>query len=338
MRVVVIGAGMAGLACAEALADRGCAVTLFDKGRGPGGRMSTRRVETPTGRLSFDHGAQYFTARDPAFLAQVRHWHGEGLVAPWTLAGEDAWVGTPAMNAPLARLAARLGVRFAHHVMGLVRVAGGWQVRLADGTCHGPFDAAVVAVPAEQALAFLGAHDLAMAGRAIAARSQPCWTVLAAFAAPLPVASDVVRDHGALAWAARNGAKPGREGAETWVLQAGGSWSAERIEAEPEQVARLMLAELAALAGGSQLPEPTYLAAHRWRYAMSAGAAATALWNPVLGLGACGDWLLGPRVELAWLSGRALARRMQTRGDSLARGQLVMEGMVPGGGIEPPTP
>lgn len=45
MTVAIIGAGMAGLSCARALVQAGVAVELFDKGRGPGGRMSTRRVE-----------------------------------------------------------------------------------------------------------------------------------------------------------------------------------------------------------------------------------------------------------------------------------------------------
>ena len=61
MQFAIIGAGMAGIACADALQAAGHAVAVFDKGRGPGGRMSTRRMETPLGTVAFDHGAQYFT-------------------------------------------------------------------------------------------------------------------------------------------------------------------------------------------------------------------------------------------------------------------------------------
>lgn len=57
MRIAVIGAGIAGLACADELRRHDHPVTLFDKGRGPGGRMSTRRLDTPAGQASFDHGA-----------------------------------------------------------------------------------------------------------------------------------------------------------------------------------------------------------------------------------------------------------------------------------------
>jgi len=58
---------------------------------------------------------------------------------------------------------------------------------------------------------------------------------------------------------------------------------------------------------GWPLPTPLTATAHRWRYARSGAAGDGCLWNPNLRLGACGDWLIGPRVEAAWRSGRRLA-------------------------------
>ncbi|KQN90093.1 hypothetical protein ASE95_15430 [Sphingomonas sp. Leaf231] len=105
MRIGIIGVGMAGLSCAQTLRHQGHNVIVFDKGRGPGGRMSTRRVGTPLGEAAFDHGAQYLTVRDPAFLAQVDRWVRDGRVARWSRAGADDWVGTPAMNEPIRAIA-----------------------------------------------------------------------------------------------------------------------------------------------------------------------------------------------------------------------------------------
>ncbi len=68
-KVAVIGAGISGLMCARTLADHGCDVSVFEKSRGVSGRMSTRRVDDS---LSFDHGAQYFTARDRSLQAVCR--------------------------------------------------------------------------------------------------------------------------------------------------------------------------------------------------------------------------------------------------------------------------
>jgi renalase len=110
-----------------------------------------------------------------------------------------------------------------------------------------------------------------------------------------------------LAWAARNGSKPGRTPGEAWVVQAEGTWSHAHLEQPADDVAQTMLKALAALAGDAPLPALRHLSAHRWRYAMVRSAEHGALWNKALRLGACGDWLLGPRVELAWRSGRQLA-------------------------------
>ena len=80
MQIAIVGAGMAGLSCATRLAALGHEIALFDKGRGPGGRMATRRVEADGTMLRFDHGAQYFTARDPRFVEQVARWEREGVL------------------------------------------------------------------------------------------------------------------------------------------------------------------------------------------------------------------------------------------------------------------
>lgn len=305
MRIAIVGAGMAGLACAERLAAAGRDVALFDKGRAAGGRMSTRRLATPEGEAAFDHGAQYMTARDPAFRARLERWRDAGLVARWPAAGQDAWVGTPGMNAPVRAMAAALGVRWEARVERLSRGAQGWHLG-GEGIDEGPFGAVVVAVPAEQAVELLGACDRDMAGRAAATPSDPCWTVMAAFAERLPI-EDVIRDAGPIGWAARNSAKPGRSGPESWVIQAGPAWSRANLERGRDEVARDLASIFATSCTTSREIAPITLAAHRWRYARSGAAGDGLLWDPMARLGACGDWLLGPRVECAWLSGDRLA-------------------------------
>jgi renalase len=127
-RVAVVGAGISGLTAASRLARGGCAVTVYETGRGPGGRTSTRRAGPDGAGWQFDHGAQYFSAKDPAFRAIVEDWRAEGLVAEWTgvfgtldattgtFVREDPqetkerWVGTPSMNAIAKGLSRRAGI------------------------------------------------------------------------------------------------------------------------------------------------------------------------------------------------------------------------------------
>ena len=311
MQIAIVGAGMAGLSCATRLAALGHEVALFDKGRGPGGRMATRRVEADGTMLRFDHGAQYFTARDPRFVEQVARWEREGVVARWDAAGEDAWVGTPAMNAPIKAMAGRHDVQFGTRIEQLLRDGDGWQLD-GEGAPDRRFDAVVVALPAEQAGPLLQQHASAMGDLADTTRSAPCWTIMAAFEQRLPSEQDSIRHHGAIGWAARNNAKPGRGSAECWVVQASPDWSREHLEDEATAVETALLDQLADAIGGP-LPPRLAISAHRWRFARSDSAGEEALWDAQQRIGVCGDWLLGPRVEAAYLSGLILAETVGGR-------------------------
>lgn len=310
MKVVVVGAGMAGLACARGLLDAGHAVTLIDKGRGPGGRLSARRVAVGSDEVVFDHGAPFFTAGDPAFEAQVRLWQTAGQVAPWPPAGEGAWVGTPAMNSPLKAMAANLDVQWGTRVERLVQTPQGWSVVTDTG---GPLeaDSVVVAVPAEQASALLEPVSADFAALARSAGSRPCWTLMQAFSAPLSSLQDCVRgrDNSALGWAIRNSAKPGRAPVEAWVVYAGSDWSMRNLDLPPDEV-EAALASALFEATGAAPQVPLVCVVHRWRYARSRPGGPGIQWNPAQMLGVCGDWLLGDTVENAWLSGTGLAQQM----------------------------
>ncbi|GGD84959.1 FAD-dependent oxidoreductase [Tsuneonella deserti] len=311
MHIAIIGAGIAGLACADGLTAAGHSVALFDKARGAGGRMSTRRLQTPAGEVAVDHGAQYFTVRDTEFSRQVAVWANLGLAEPWPIAGPDAWVGVPRMNSVVGEMARRHDVTWNCVVQGLVRDQGRFHLACQTGQ-RGPFDAAVLAIPAEQAAVILSLHDLEMTRLALGARSQPCWAAMFAFEPPLADLPGALRSSGAIAWAAGNKSRPGRTGPEAWVVQASPGWSRERLDWRAEHVAQVLLEEFSLITGSDNL-HPIAGQAHLWRYALSAGTGDGALWNPALRLGVCGDWLLGPRVECAWMSGRLLAGKMSAR-------------------------
>lgn len=308
MTIAVIGAGMAGLACAERLTEGGQTVVVFDKARGPGGRMSTRRAPTPLGEAGFDHGAQYFTVRDGDFRTRAALWIASGTIAPWPAAGADAYVGVPAMSAPIRQMAEGLEVRWASRVERLERDGNAWRVHLdpasgRDDENEALYAAVVVALPAEQAAQLVQGHDEALALAAASTPTAPCWTAMAAFTEPLPIAADVFRGDAIVGWAARNRSKPMRTGPEAWVIQGTPGWSKAQLEDAPEVAARALLNAFSRTAA-IEVPAPISLTGHRWRFARSGTFGAPYLRQGTLGL--CGDWLLGPRVECAFLSGHAL--------------------------------
>ena len=128
------------------------------------------------------------------------------------------------------------------------------------------------------------------------------------FVAPLALDFDAAFvNHGPLRWIARDTSKPGREGMETWTLHASAEWSEAHVEDSPESVAAALIAAFCELGGAA----PLVWSAQRWRYAITDSAlAGGCAWDAGDGVGLCGDWINGGRVEGAWLSGHALAQRV----------------------------
>jgi len=138
-QVAVIGAGMAGLACARELQSYGISVDVFEKSRGPSGRMSTRGAQD----WSADHGAQYFTARDPRFIEEVQSWLQAGTVAIWepklkvyeaktwrdSHSQDIRYVGTPHMNSIGKHLAEGLSIQYERTISQLERRDDQWHLQ-----------------------------------------------------------------------------------------------------------------------------------------------------------------------------------------------------------------
>jgi len=325
MKIAIIGAGLAGLACARALAASGHQVRLFDKGRAAGGRLATRRLEHDGQTIRFDHGAQYLRVRHAGFGRLL----AEQGCQPWPPSedGEDGprLVPVPAMSALPRALAQGLDLTTGVHVAALRRQDEGWMLGHVPAAVvkgpiappllqntglepvwEGPFDAVALTAPAPQSAALLAvpAPDLAEALEVV--EYAPCWSWMAAFAEPLPLPDTLRPDLGPIGWAARNTSKPGREGPEAWVVQTAPQWSREHLESSPEQVSAALRAVLRA-------PEPLVQAAHRWRYSLVERALGRpCLWDAGLKLGVAGDFCLAGRAESAFLSGEALAQAIRS--------------------------
>ncbi|XP_078437128.1 FAD/NAD(P)-binding oxidoreductase family protein isoform X2 [Wolffia australiana] len=165
-RVAVVGAGISGAVCASMLAGRGISVTVFDSGRGPGGRMSQRRESTEAGDLVFDHGAPYFTIANEEAMDLVTSWERMGVVAQWNERfgcfdvstskfvdlendGEKKkYVGVPGMNSVCKALCSHPGIqtKFQTTIGKLDWLEGmdSWLLSGSGGESLGYFDSVIV--------------------------------------------------------------------------------------------------------------------------------------------------------------------------------------------------
>jgi len=319
LRVVVVGAGLAGLTAARVLDDQGHDVVVVDKGRRPGGRMSTRHTD----HGSFDHGAQYFTARDARFLRHVVAWRERGLVDTWeariaVVDGDridqdkgsiERYVAIPGMSAICEEIAGELPeCRLSWHVSGIQRDAKQWTLVSDDGNRLSA-DALVLTVPPPQAMNLI--KDRNVAGSLAEIEMQPCWALMAVFDRPLLSHHDAafVND-GPLSWLARQAARPGRSDAEAWILHAGPEWSMEHLDHDRDDIKDELLKAALELPI-AQAVKVEFAVAHRWRYALARKPLEKGVvWFGDQRLALAGDWCHGSRVEGAFLSGTAAAGRV----------------------------
>lgn len=337
--IAIVGAGMAAIACARTLVQAGHRVTLLEKSRGVGGRMATR--SSPFG--SFDHGAQYFTVRDSRFAqalqttpAVCRPWSATMVqvldalgqkVAAGLPGREPHWVGTPGMNALPKAWAQPLidtgRVELNTRVTALEPDAlhpAQWQLRTenSDGGSRvfAGFDAVLLAIPGPQAQALLATTPKAalLAQQAAGSTVAPCWTLMLAFAQAIqpglttlgPSWNAARSTHHRIAWLARESSKPGRNMVERWTVQASADWSQEHLQDDAERVCAKMIKGFSEITGIRATP--THAQVHRWLYAKTEQPLGVShLWDAPSGLGLCGDWCLGHRVEDAFISGLELA-------------------------------
>jgi renalase len=324
--VAVIGAGISGAACALQLQVLGFEVQVYEKSRGASGRLSTRRTDT----WSADHGAQYFTARDPLFIEEVNRWIELGLVEEWqpklgvfkegfwseSFSKDHRFIGTPEMTAPAKYLAKQLSVQYETTICAMERSNHGWTLSSLE---HGPllkqFDYVVLAIPSPQVETLLknvtGDVSELPQSSSIATKSKmkSCWTMMVHFPHQISFTFDAAFiNQEPIAWIAKNSTKPKRVGLDYWTVHASPDWSDAHLELEKEVVIVELLGRMEKLGFNTLDAQVTM---HRWRYA--SGGLEPMIeyhYSAVDYLGFCGDWLHGGRVEGAWLSGKKLAKKI----------------------------
>jgi renalase len=328
-RIAIIGAGMAGLALAQSL--RGKAeCMLFEKSRGVGGRMATRRI----GDYAFDHGACFFTARSLAFRRFLQPHRASGIVQDWnprvlTLASgeksyrrdwfEPHYVAVPGMTALCKAMAEGLDVQTGAKVTQLLQQADGrWALDLSTdnsstaATADEPFDWVVCTAPAPQARELLPAgfcHHEQLAQ----VQLEPCMVLLLGLEEAPGWRFGAARiKHPVLDWITCEATRPGRGAAAAVVLHSTAAWAAQQPMASDDEVAATMLQALEDVLG-QPLPPHETMQLKRWTYALaSTPERPLLLLDEELRLAVCGDWTHAGRVEGAFLSARALAQALET--------------------------
>ena len=316
--IAIIGSGIAALTAARQLNDV-ADVTLFEKSRGVGGRMATRRAEP----YSFDHGAQFFTAKTPAFQEFLAPLEAVGIIQHWgarfaeidngKIISQRVWddqlphyVGTPAMNAVGKYLSdglkSVLGTRIAR-----IEHTDKWCLWDHHGQNVGEFDWVISTVPAGQSMDILP-PSVSFYPEIETIKMNACFSLMLGFEEALPLAFDAAHVAGAdISWISVNSSKPGRSNDFSLLVHSTNLWANEHLHDARETVLAYLCQQTSETIG-YDVSDAAHQAVHGWHFAnLEKQVGPTFYLDANAQIAACGDWCIQGRVEAAFASGQSLA-------------------------------
>jgi len=310
--ILILGAGLAGLLAATDLQASGFQPLVVDKGRGVGGRLASRRI----GSATFDHGAQFITARTPRFAGLLREWEALGLVTEWYRGANPEhiyWRGVPSMTAVPKHLAKSLNVRLEMKMTAIKQENSCWLATFENGETIAA-NAVLLTAPVPQSLALIDAGGVAIEAskreQLEAVEYEPCLAIMVVLKGQsnIPQLGFLRFDSGPIGWIADNQAK-GISAVSAVTIHATPAYSSSHWEHDRQEIGRELLAAAAPWLGA----EAVEFQVHAWRYARPRHEqdhpCLTLNQSPALLI--AGDAFGGPRVEGAALSGWAAAEALK---------------------------
>lgn len=323
IKIAIIGSGLSGLTFAHLLQDY-ADITLFEKARGVGGRMSTRRAEP----YFFDHGTQYFTARTKRFQDFIHTLIGKGIIERWNahyvkfrgnqiiekrnwLDEEPRYVGVPGMSHIAKFLAQGLNIHCNKRITSLNR-QGTWQLIDEAGQQSQGFDWVICTAPSPQVVDLLPDSFKYHADIQVI-KMRACFSLMLGFEQSLPLDFEAAHvTDSDLSWIAVNSHKPQRPDLFTLMVHSSEDYAEAHIDDDRDQVMKHLINETSHIIG-QDVTQANYKNIHGWRYANNADKKqkSSVFIDQDIKLAACGDWCLGGRVEGAFTSAYDLTKHIK---------------------------
>lgn len=323
-KIAIIGAGISGITLAKGLSAAN-EVTIFDKSRGIGGRMATRRVEN----YHFDHGAQFFTAKSKEFKEICSKAKEDGVIEEWQCRFAEiitdkinrSWdfgvkkphyVAKPQMNSFCKYLAQGLNILLSKELELAEFKNSKWSLVFKDGESFDGFDYLFFAIPCHQALNFIP-ENFKYFKIVESVKMKGCFALMLGFKKDLNTEFDAALiKESDISWVSVNSSKPQRRPEFTLLINSTNKWADENIEADQEFVKKHMIDCVKKIVDFDE-SDLAYCNLHRWRYANSDHRnQEKSLLDPSLNLGLCGDWLISGRVESGFLSALDLSNSVNS--------------------------
>jgi len=316
MNVTIVGAGLSGLLAARELTSHGHKVLVLDKGKGVGGRLATRRI----GEAIFDHGAQFFTVRDPHFQHIVDGWLAAGAVRVWCHGfgaeqdGFPRYVGSTGMTAIAKHLATGLDIRTSSLVFSVLPADnGGWTTTLDTGESF-ESEAVILTAPIPQSFGFAFTAGVEFPEELRTIDYDRTLGLLAVLDGPPAIAAPgaLQNPDDVFSFVGDNHAK-GISPVHAVTFHANPVWSSEHWDTPPAEAEELLKLAARPYLGAAMITASNF---KRWRFATPQRNWPERTWsNESRTMIVSGDAFAGPRVEGAALSGLDAARLLLSAND-----------------------
>ncbi len=298
MKTIIIGAGISGLSASRILTQKGHTVTVLDKGRGVGGRMSTRTIDN----AKADHGAQYFSVKTLEFQAFISELQSKNITAEWQLAQREnvRYVGAKGMNTIPKSMASGVDVRVNEKVVLIENNI----VKTESGNSY-PFDNLIVTIPIPQVVDLFQNSNIPFSERdktvLDSIHYEPCIAVMAVLKEQTQILSGgIILENQPVAWIADNFQK-GITETPTVTLHANAEFSEKYFDDDLKRVGEEMLSSVNQYVSSENIVS---FQTHRWRFSNATKRYAEPFYqieNQNIFLG--GDGFGIGNVEGAFLSG-----------------------------------
>ncbi|AFZ47987.1 amine oxidase [Cyanobacterium stanieri PCC 7202] len=317
-KIAIIGAGISGLTLATTLQEKGIDAQVFDKGRGVGGRMSSRR--TDWGYI--DHGTQYFSLSNNQLKEFIKIYGDvlkpwQGKFASWengVFEKDDSpkikYVPDKAMNNLCKFLGGDITVKLKTRICSIVKVDDSWTLRDEQNHCYGDFDGVIITAPPYQTANLLP-DDCLFKAEIAQIKMFPCFSLMVIPETKINLPFTGVKfKHPILGWISDNDTKPHRGDGGAIVIQSNFTYAMAHLGDDREAIAGELLRATEQVLN-VRFSSFKYYSLHLWRYALPQQSSDKGyFYDPQTGLGVCGDWCLSGKVEGAFLSARAIALKI----------------------------
>ena len=315
-RVAIIGAGLTGLRAARRLAEAGIDTRLFDKSRGVGGRVATRRLERNGLNLRFDHGIPFLTPPQLQAISEPMNSPPDPVpldVAAHSELGRESLICiADGMNRIGKWLASGLEIHLNRPVTKIVPSSSArqWLILTGDAVVPDDFDLIIATTPPHQAAELLRSSDSTVVTALNGIEPQGCWSLMLVTESPMPLGLISLPESQIIERAINENAK-GRssEHLGLYTVHAKRSWSQRHMQSPKVDVQAAMIEALQSL--GLDSANIVHAQLHRWLYA----GVAQPLGQPYLAdtqrsLICAGDWCLGNDIDCALTSADATAAQV----------------------------